>query len=246
MELKVIGTGSTGNAYLLESATETLMIECGVKATLIKQALNFNLHKVVGCIVTHEHNDHAKSILDVMKWGVEVYATEGTLKSKGVDKAINANAIEKNKKFRVGNFEIMAFKTIHDAADPVGFLIYHQECGLTLFLTDTAYVEYQFPGLNNIIVEANYDMEIIRQKMGLDSDLKFLKNRILTSHFNIENCIEFLKVNDLTTVNNIVLIHLSDGNSNEKDFLKRVQDATGKSVYIAGSGMNIEFNKTPF
>lgn len=246
MNLKVIGTGSSGNAYLLETTDETLMIECGVKTTLIKQALNFNINKVVGCIITHEHGDHAKSITDIIKWGIDVYATEGTLKALKVDQTANANPIVKNEKFKVGGFTIMAFKTIHDAADPVGYLIHHSECGLVLFLTDTAYVEYKFPGLNNIIIEANYDMEIIRQKMGPDSDLKFLKNRILTSHFNIDNCIEFLKVNDLTAVNNIVLIHLSDGNSNEEDFAMRVSEATGKSVFVADNGMNIQFNETPF
>ncbi|MGB3452909.1 MAG: MBL fold metallo-hydrolase [Moheibacter sp.] len=246
MKLKVIGTGSTGNAYLLETVDETLMIECGVNSALIIQALNFDLHKVVGCIITHEHNDHSKSIFDIMKWGIEVYATEGTLKAKKAELSANSHAIRKNEKFNVGGFTIMAFKTIHDAADPVGYLIQHKECGLTLFLTDTAYVEYQFPGLNNLIIEANYDMKIIREKMGPDSELKFLKNRILTSHFNIDNCIEFLNVNDLTAVNNIVLIHLSDGNSNEADFRKRVQDATGKTVHVADNGMEIDFNSTPF
>lgn len=244
MNLKVIGTGSTGNAYLLRAENgETLMIECGVLIKDIQKALDFDFSKLVGCIVTHEHNDHAKSINDLLDRGVEVYATAGTLDAKKANRGI---VIEKQDQFHLGGFSIMAFKTIHDAADPVGFLIYHDECGLTLFLTDTAYVEYKFPGLNNVIIEANYDMDIIREKYNKDSDLQFLKNRVLTSHFNIDNCIDFLKVNDLTKLNNIVLIHLSDSNSNEAEFKSKVENATGKNVSVANNGLEIEFNKTPF
>ena len=55
-----------------------------------------------------------------------------------------------------------------------------------------------------------------------------------------------LKANDLSAVNNIVLIHLSDTNSNEKQFQKEVFEATQKNVSVATNGMVIDFNKTPF
>ncbi len=246
MKLKVIGTGSRGNCYLLESAKEILMIECGVKASSIKSSLNFNLNKVVGCILTHEHNDHAKSIMDVMTWGIDVYASEGTLKAKKVLDANRANAIRKNKKFKIGEFEIIPFDVKHDAKEPLGFLINHPECGLTLFITDTYYVEYLFPGLNNVIIEANYCENIINERLGVETGMKFLRDRVIRSHFSLENCKELLSTNDLSNVNNIVLIHLSDGNSDEKRFKKEVDELTGKTVSVAYDGMEIEFNKTPF
>ena len=55
MKLKVISTGSIGNSYLLESNTDTLIIECGVLFKDIKKALNFDLKSVAGCLITHEH-----------------------------------------------------------------------------------------------------------------------------------------------------------------------------------------------
>lgn len=246
MKLKVIGTGSAGNAYLLETDKEILMIECGVKATSIKQALNFQLNKVVGCIVTHEHNDHFKSALDVMKWGIDVYASEGTFKAKKLLESTRAKVIRKNRKFKIGKFEIIPFDVKHDAVEPLGFLINHPECGLTLFLTDTYYVEYLFPGLNNIIIEANYCEQIINEKMGIETDMKFLRDRVYKSHFNLKNCKELLSINDLSNVNNIVLIHLSDSNSDEKRFKSEVSELTGKSVTVAFNGLEMEFNKTPF
>lgn len=246
MKLKVISTGSIGNAYILYNENEALLIEAGVKVDQIKKALDFDYSKVVGCLVTHEHMDHSKAIWDVMKLGIDVYASSGTLKARYVDEQSRANPIVSKQNFKIGNFKIMAFDVKHDAKEPLGFLIEHPDCGRVLFLTDTYYCKYKFPGLNNIIIEANYSKEIIDRKFGPDSDKEFLRNRILKSHFSLANCKEMLSANDLSQVNNIVLIHLSDSNSDEKQFVKEVTELTGKNVCAAVKGMEIEFNKTPF
>lgn len=241
MKLKVIGTGSKGNAYLLENEQEALLIECGVNIQEIKKAVNFNVSKISGCIVTHEHGDHAKSINEVMKAGIDTYATKGTFSK--AQKNHRMKIIPQQGQFQVGNFKVISFPTIHDVAEPCGFLIHHQDCGVTLFLTDTVYSGFTFKGLNNIIVEANYAEEIIGEKLG---DMKFLRDRILNSHMSIDTCLQFLKANDLSAVNNIVLIHLSDSNSHELDFAKYVNKLTGKNVHVADNGLQLEFNKTPF
>lgn len=246
MKLKVISTGSIGNAYILYNENEALLIECGVKVTDIKKALDFKLDNVVGCILTHNHMDHSRAIWDVMKLGIDVYASSGTLKARFVDEQSRANAIESKQNFKIGNFKIMAFDVKHDAKEPLGFLIEHPDCGRVLFLTDTFYCKYTFPNLNNIIIEANYSKEIIDKKFGPDSDKEFLRNRILKSHFSLENCKDMLKANDLSKVNNILLIHLSDSNSDEKQFVKEVSEMTNKNVLAAVNGMNIDFNRTPF
>jgi phosphoribosyl 1,2-cyclic phosphodiesterase len=247
MKLKVISTGSIGNAYILDNGNEALLIECGVNIMDIKKALNFDLSKVVGCLVTHEHNDHAKAINEVMKLGISVYASRGTFGKTGHSiKSHKQNEIVSKQNFRIGNFKIMAFDVQHDAAEPLGFLIEHPDCGKALFLTDTNYCKYTFPGLNNIIIEANFSKEIIDRKFGADSGKEFLRDRILRSHFSLDNCKDMLAANDLTAVNNIVLIHLSDSNSNEKQFVKEVYDLTGKNVTAAVKGLHIDFHKTPF
>ena len=241
MNLKVIGTGSRGNAYLLENEEEALLIECGVNIKAIKQAIKFNIKKIKACIVTHEHGDHAKSIKEVMALGIDIYSSLKTFEALGIKnhraKEIHGVALT------LGNFKVKAFDVEHDAADPSGFLIAHPETGNILFLTDTVYSPYTFRGLNNIIIEANYDGEIAKRKL---SDMEFLRNRIIQSHMSIDTCIDFLKSNDITAVNNIVLIHLSDSNSHEKAFQYRVSKATGKNVTVAYNGLEMEFNKTPF
>lgn len=246
MKLKVISTGSIGNAYILSNGDEALLIEAGVNFKEVKKALDFNLSKVVGCIVTHEHLDHCKGAADVMRAGIDLYCSLGTMKARSLGNQPRINQIKHNVAFNVGRFKILPFDVKHDANEPLGFLIEHPYCGKTLFLTDTFYCKYTFPGLNNIIIEANFSKAIIDKKYGPESDKEFLRNRILQSHFSLENCKDMLSANDLSKVNNIVLIHLSDTNSNEVQFVKEVSELTGKNVIAAVNGIQIDFNKTPF
>lgn len=247
MKLQVISTGSIGNCYLLGNEQEAILLECGVSIDKIKKALNFNFEKVKGCLLTHEHGDHCKSIQGVTDLGINVYSSRGTF--KGLKKQYITNrqkTVEAGATFQIGNFKVIAFDVKHDANEPFGYLIQHQDCGKVLFLTDTYFCEYTFKGLNNVIIEANYSKEIINKKYGADSDKEFLRNRVLKSHFSLENCMDMLSANDLTNVNNIVLIHLSDTNSNEREFKKQVEKLTGKTVTVASANMVIPFSKTPF
>jgi phosphoribosyl 1,2-cyclic phosphodiesterase len=248
MQLTVINSNSSGNAYILHNDEEALLIECGVRFEKIKQALNFNLRKVVGCLVTHEHLDHCKAIADVLKAGIDVYASPGTHAACNTEKHHRAKFMFHNHGTTVliGSFRIKAFAIEHDAAEPLGFLINHKETGNFLFLTDSFYCKNTFKGLNNIIVEANYCQKILDGRMASGENPLFLRDRVLQSHMSLSTTKELLQANDLSQVNNIVLIHLSDSNSDAARFKHEVQEATGKVVHVAEAGLTIPFNKTPF
>lgn len=243
MTLKIVGSSSSGNCYILENDKEALIIELGVRFEEVKKAVQYNLQKIVGCIVTHEHGDHAKYMGAAASSGLNVYATHGTIEAVGI-KNHRLISIEEMKRFEIGNFKILPFSVKHDAAQPVGFIIQHEETGNVLFITDTWYVPHRFDNIHNILIEANYDQDIINQK--LKSDKRFLRDRVIQSHMSIDTCIGLLQANDMSKVNNIVLIHLSESNSNENTFRSKVAQATGKEVFIANKGMNLILNKTPF
>jgi phosphoribosyl 1,2-cyclic phosphodiesterase len=250
MKLKVLGSSSAGNCYLFEASNgETLIVDCGLRFEKVKQALDYNLRNVVGTLLTHSHGDHSKGIPDIAKNGIRIYTSKETAKEIGMSGHHRIIEIEPRKKVVLKSFEIVAFDVEHKHTDErrcrcYGYLIKHEECGLTCFITDTYYVPFFFPGLNNIIVEANYDKKIVDAK--LLADKKFLRDRILASHMELQTTIKFLLANDLTEVNHIVLIHLSDGNSNAADFQRQVELATQKHVTVADAGTIIELNKTPF
>lgn len=247
MKLHVINSNSQGNAYILFNDKEALLIECGVNFKLIKEALGFNLKKVAGCILTHNHGDHAKSAKDVLAAGITIYSSLGTFEELGIQHHHRAKPVVAGKAFKVGSFQIQPFEVKHDVKEPFGYLIHHQETGAILFLTDSYYCEYIFHDLNNIIIEANYCKKIIDQRVADGANPKFLRDRVIESHMSLATCKETLASYDLSAVNNIVLIHLSDRNSDAKRFKREVEEQTGKMVYIAEKGLTIDhFNKNPF
>lgn len=246
MKLKVVGSGSHGNCYLLETQTEILMIEAGMKFLEIKKVLNFDISKIIGCLVSHEHEDHGKSVKDLLNAGISIYASVGTLEALDIADTFNSFSVTPGKIVRIGNFEFIGYPTSHDAVEPLCFLLRHPECGTLLFATDTYYLQQRFKGLNNILIECNYEAVSLRKKFETGIVVKPLYERLLTSHMSLHTCLKMLALNDLKAVCNIVLIHLSDSNSDAPLFQRQVEMATGKKVYVADSGLEVEFNKTAF
>lgn len=246
MKLKVLGSSSQGNCYVLENEHEALILEAGVKFSEVKHALNYNIKKVVGCLITHEHKDHAGKINEVLNATIPVYASAGTIQNTKIEGYRLPLICEAGNLLTLGGFQIIPFATMHDCAEPLGFYINHEETGRVLFATDTYYIPNTFAGLNNILIEANYRRDVLDKQIASGKVSLAQRNRTIRSHLSYENCLKALLANDLTQVNNIVLIHLSDNNSLATDFQQGIKKATGKTTYIADKGMIINFNKTPF
>ena len=85
MRLNVLGSDSNGNCYVLQTDKEALIIEAGVRFSEVKKALKWQLSKVVGAVITHEHNDHAKYIRDFVSNGITVLALPSVFRAKGID-----------------------------------------------------------------------------------------------------------------------------------------------------------------
>lgn len=246
MELKILGSGSAGNCYVFDNGKEALVVECGISFNKVKESVNFDISRIVGAIVSHEHGDHAKEVQKFIDARIPTYMSSGTAESLSLeDNRLVCKMVECGI-YHVGNFKAQPFSTQHDAAEPFGFLIYHEEMGTVLFATDTFYLAYTFNGLKNILLECNYRLDILEANIAAGKIPAKLRDRTIKSHCSFETCKEALLANDLSAVNNIVLIHLSDGNSNAAEFQKGIQEATGKTVHIAEKGMTLNFNKTPF
>lgn len=246
MELKVLGSGSLGNCYILENDSEALILEAGVNFTDVKKALSHNITKVVACLITHEHKDHAGHVNKVLGATIPVYASAGTIEHTNIEGDRKPHICRAGEMLTLGGFRVIPFETKHDSAEPLGFFINHAETGNILFATDTYYLPCTFDGLNNILIECNYRLDIMNANIDAGRLPKAVRNRTIKSHFSYDNCVAALKANDLRAVNNIVLIHLSDGNSHAEQFKQGVKKATGKTVHIAEAGLVINFNKTPF
>ncbi len=239
MELVVIGSSSKGNGYVLNGATEALCIEAGTKLIETKKALGFNLQKVCGCIVTHRHNDHAHYAKEFADSGIRVLALADVLEAKGITR--NATAIVMGNAYKLGGFVVMPFALKHDVPC-VGYVIQHAECGKVVFITDTYACQYRFKGVSHYLLEANYSDDILTANIASGKVQPAMRDRLLTSHFELSNSINYLQNSDLSQVRKVVLIHLSDGNSSEQQFVQAVREATGKQVYAASAGIVLQLN----
>ena len=238
MTLRIIGSSSQGNCYLLDGAQEALIIECGCPFIEVKRALQFNLGKVVGAVVTHQHNDHAKYVPEVLGAGIRVFAVDDVFQSKKCTNNPFAVPIEHGKGYKVGGFRLQPFSVHHDVPC-VGWIIQHEELGKLLFLTDTAAMGHRIAGLTHIMIEANYADDITTENVEKGYIPAVMRNRLFGSHLEIETTKRILKRQDLSKVETITLIHLSSGNSDEQRFVREVEELTGIPTRAADKGMQI-------
>ena len=250
MRVDVIGTGSSGNAYAVHAGGEILLLDAGLPVKAILRGIpEFAQTGIAGCLVTHEHGDHAKSALALAALGVPVYASKGTIDAiieKG--SLTRLNAVQARSTFTVGGFVILPFEAQHDAFEPLGFLVKYQPTGETLlYATDTYYLRYTFPGVNYWLVECNYIDEIMASQLESGRLTDKLRNRLDGSHMSLRRLLATLEANDLSDTRAIVLVHLSDERSDEAAMVRAVKEVTGiEEVVAAANGMSINLELTPF
>lgn len=232
IDILPLGSSSAGNAYRVTDGHTSLLLEAGIRFKDIQRALEFRLSDIAGCLVSHDHGDHSKSIKDLMKAGINVYTGQGTADILGIS-GHRLRPVVARQQCTIGTWTILPFEVEHDAAEPLGFILANRSGDKLLFATDTYYIRYRFTGLTHIMVECNYSMSILRENITAGRVPAVMKNRLLRSHFSLENVKEFLRANDLQCVQEIWLLHLSDNNSDEELFKREIQALTGKQVMIA-------------
>lgn len=232
LDFKTIASSSAGCCYVVHGTYgPPLLVEAGVRFKRVQQALDYRLTKLAGCVLSHSHGDHACSAKTIMTAGVETYASAETWEALGLTDHHRANTVELFKKYQVGNWLVTPFDAVHDAPGTFGYVIENGEDRL-LFLTDSAYCKYEAPGLTHIAIECNFDPEIMRDNARSGSIHTQRYTRTTQTHMSIDRLVEWLNANDLSKVQEIRLLHLSDVNSNAEDFKTRLQKETGKLVYI--------------
>lgn len=230
LQFNVIASGSTGNCYTVYDGETGLLIEAGIPIIKIKQSLGFGLSTVSGVLISHEHQDHAKSVKDLMNCSIDVYMSAGTAAALDIY-GHRLHVVGIGEVFEIGSFEILSFPVKHDAREPLGYFIRscHNNLNL-LFFTDTYYLEYIFEDVDYIMAECNYSKAILSKNFSDGVISKALYERIYRSHMSLETLKEFLKAMDLKKLKQIYLLHLSDTNSDADLFKDEIQRLTGAEV----------------
>lgn len=242
MKLKCIATGSTGNCYTLTSNSgETLILDCGIPIKGIKKGLDWNIRNVVGCIVSHAHSDHSKSVKDFEAMGIPVFAPYRSLKPMIIG----------DYKLKIQAFDLTTVdgRWTHTNADGsecpcYGFLITHPEMGRMLYITDCELIKWKFKDINHILLGVNYDKDLI------DRDNTGKANHVFRGHLSIETACDFVKANYSDSLQNVIMCHLSSENADSDSFIEKMKKvACGANVDVAVAGKSWDLknpNECPF
>lgn len=241
--LKVIGSSSKGNAYALETEEEILLLEAGCPFLAVKKAIGFDVIRVEACLVSHEHKDHAGHVKAYLGNGFPIFAPFSTAIANGDDFGEVFHVPVPQTPQRAGGFGIAAFELPHHGVENFGYIVTHKEFGTLLFLTDFEYCRYNFKGMsvNHILVEANYSKEILANNSAN-------REHVMLGHPEINTTVEFVRTNTTDNLRNVILLHLSDGNSDEQKFIKKIKEVVPADVFVdvADAGKTFELLKEPF
>lgn len=217
MRFAVLGSGSGGNATLVESGGKYLLVDAGLSAKqlcLRLEALGVTPDSLTGILLTHEHGDHVRG-LDVFlrKHQVPVVASimTGRVVQENLKEQAEWIAFEGGQSFSWEGFDFKTFALPHDAVEPVGYVI--SSNGYTMGVaTDLGHVDSQvlstLKGVTGLVLEANYEWGM------LEADTKrpfSTKQRISSQHGHLSNEQAADLVAQLVPegLKNVILGHLS-------------------------------------
>ena len=233
MKFEALASSSHGNAYIVSDKETRILLECGLSRRKLQQLSGFRLSDISACVVSHEHKDHSGCVADLLAGGMSVYMSEGTAVALGLEgNALEAaEAVEHQKQITVGTIDIVPFATFHDAKEPLGFLFRSRLDGNILaFATDTVNLNYRFPGVNILAIEANFDKYILERCQRMPEKTR---HRVASTHMEIDVLCDYLHRLDLSACREIYLLHLSDATSHEGHFINKVCRAVPRHVRVA-------------
>ena len=238
-----LGSGSAGNSYYLESDGTSILVDAGLGPRETKKRLEIvgkDIEVLQAIVVTHEHYDHIRGAESIArKLGIPVYLTRGTLHTSTIDTVETKVVVfENNTTFRIGELNVHARRTIHDAADPACFVIEARDGTRIGIASDLGYVDEpvskHLSGCDGLFFESNHDLDMLR----MGSYPWSLKRRIMSrfghlSNDDSMNAVQRMIGADLKT---LCLIHLSQKNNHEsivRDMGTRLLKRTGAQLELA-------------
>lgn len=223
MRFASLGSGSEGNALLVEAAsgatTTRVLLDCGFSAREIERRLGrigLSIGDIDAVVITHEHTDHIGSALTLgRKWSIPLYMSWGTARAIGADEApVDLRVLWGDESVAVGDLSLLPYTVPHDAREPLQYVFSDGACRLGV-LTDvgvsTPHITSVLSGCDALVLESNHDIEMLATSRYPAS----LKARIggLHGHLNNGAAAEILASLDRSKLRHLVAAHLSQQNN---------------------------------
>jgi phosphoribosyl 1,2-cyclic phosphodiesterase len=213
-----LGSGSKGNATVVEYAGTRLLIDCGFSVKETKRRLErlaIQPESIDAILVTHEHGDHLKGAMPFSRrYDTPVYMTPGTAKQGKVDGSDYLKMINCHQNFSIGGLSVQPVPVPHDAREPCQFL-FEAEKNVLGVLTDlgslSSHVISEYKQCDALLLEANHDLDMLSRGTYPPS----LKRRVggVWGHLNNQQTMTLLEYVDASRLNHLVLGHISEQNN---------------------------------
>lgn len=220
MRFALLGSGSEGNALVVQAGATALLMDCGfsVAETAMRLGrLNLEVSQLSGIVVTHEHSDHISGVARLARQhNLPVWLTHGTLREhrKQMGELPNVTEISPHDSFAIGELQVHPYIVPHDAAEPVQYVFSNGVRKLGV-LTDagcgTPHIESMLGGCDALVLECNHDAEMLA-----NGDYPyFLKQRVGGRHGHLNNAeaASLLARLDTGRLQHLVAAHLSRKNN---------------------------------
>lgn len=222
MKVWVLGSGSGGNAVLVESGESRVLIDAGFGTRTLAgrlSAIGVAPGSIEACVVTHEHTDHIKgAAAGARRWGWSLYASEGTVDAWPELQEARCQRVTPGAQIDLSRFQITTCATPHDAASPIGVRVSARHSGATAVVcTDVGYVSDGVrtlcSGADVLIIESNHDEGMLRSGPYPPSVRARIASR--TGHLSNRACAELSRDVVHADLAHVVLAHLS-ANCNDR------------------------------
>jgi len=220
--LHILSSGSKGNAILVESGGELLLVDQGLSLRRFRgccAVAGLDPARIVGIVVTHEHIDHVNGVpLTACRLGLPVYAAPAVIEylSRFGRYEFESRELTPQRAAAVGRFTVESFPVMHDARDPYGFTVTLQSGERLTIVTDTGMVTQrifaQLAASEYLVIEANHDPELLYLNPRYPPDLK-QRIRSAQGHLSNEQCLEALERLSGGRLKKVVFAHLSEENN---------------------------------
>lgn len=232
-----LSSGSAGNSYYVESDGTSILVDAGLGPRETRKRMEQvgkEIEQLRAIIITHEHYDHIRGAGSIArKYGIPIYLTQGTLDASRIDREKTKTIVFPNDSvFMIGELNIHAQRTLHDAADPACFVIEARDGTRVGVASDLGHADApvirHLSDCDGLFFEANHDLDMLR----MGSYPWSLKRRIMSRFGHLSNDDSMTAVQRMigADLKNLCLIHLSQRNNHEsivRDMASRLMTKLG-------------------
>jgi phosphoribosyl 1,2-cyclic phosphodiesterase len=238
MKVWVLGSGSEGNAVLVESGDSRVLVDCGFGTRTLAgrlRTIGIAPASIEACIVTHEHSDHVKgAAAGAKKWGWSLFASEGTVDHCPELEAIGCTRVPVGDDVTLSRMTLTTYATPHDSASPIGVRVTSMVTGANVVVcTDLGHVSENVRALcadaDVLVLESNHDVGMLWSGPYPPSVRARIASR--TGHLSNRDCAALARDSVNRNLAHVVLAHLSE-NCNDHGLARRVMtDALRKTRF---------------